>query len=380
MRFHYIAMPHLPVTKEYISCAFTQKIHKLTRMLLDKGHKVFLYGVDHTDIKHKNLEFIPTVNLEDIRKEWGDGDNRFELGYDWKNGDFRHDLNKKKTECHFKFRQRAVKEIRKRKKDDDFLLLSQGYYHKNIADDVKLFLTCEPGIGYRGSYAKFRAFESAYIQNFTYGSEHPRQSINGNYYDRVIPNYFDLDDFKFSNKPDNYLFYIGRMIKRKGLATALMVAQHLDKKLILAGQDSGDWRKIGVEYKKAEFIGTVGVDERKKLLSKAMVTFLPTLYLEPFGGTSVESMLSGTPAITTNFGVFPETIRNGVGGYRCDTLNDFVVNTRKAFQLDRKKVRRYAVSRYSMEAVNELYEKWWKDLYQVYLSTKSDVKGWHLIK
>ena len=269
------------------------------------------------------------------------------------------------------------------KKDDDFLLLSQGFYHKPIADAVNLYLTCEPGIGYRGSFAKFRSFESAYIQNFTYGSEHPRQSINGNYYDRVIPNYFDLDDFEFSDKPDDYLFYIGRIIIRKGVGTAIKVARYLDKKIVVAGQLSNEQIE-GFHYnryKKLEYVGTVGVEDRKKLLSKALVTFLPTLYLEPFGGTSVESMLSGTPAITTNFGVFPETVINGVSGYRCDTLDDFVQNTKRAFTLDRKKVRDYAVSRFSLDPVNELYEKWWSDLYRLYQSTKDkNIKAWSFVK
>lgn len=377
--FHYIAMPHLPVAKKYLACAFTQKIHKLTRMLLDKGHKVYLYGVGYTDIEHKNLEYIPVVSIDDVVDEWGEGDNRFELGYDYGRKGFKHDLNKERTDCTKKFRKNAIHEITKRKEDDHFLLLSQGKYHKPIADNIGLYLTCEPGIGYRGSYARFRAFESSYIQNFTYGSQHPFESINGSYYDRVIPNYFDLDEFEFGEEPDDYLFYIGRLIKRKGVGTAIKVAKELDMKIKIAGQGSLD--DIGVDYDKAEHVGMVGVEERKKLLSHAKVTFLPTVYLEPFGGTSVESMISGTPAITTNFGVFPETIRNGVGGYRCDTLQDFVDNTKKAFELDRKKVRDYAVSRFSMEAVNKQFEKWWNDLYRVYQSTQDEnKKGWHYLE
>lgn len=377
-RFHYVSMPHLPVTKEYLPCAFTQKIHKLTRMLLDKGHEVFLYGVDRTDIEHPNLEFIPVVDINDVRKDYGSGDNRFELGYDPETG-FRHDINKAPTPSTIKFRKNAITEINKRKKDSDFLLLSQGSYQKPIADKVGLYLTCEPGIGYRGSYAPFRAFESAYIQNFTYGSENPRKSINGAYYDRVIPNYFDMEEFGFSDTPEDYLLYIGRLIPRKGVVTAMKTAEALGEKLVIAGQ--GSLEDIPYSYDNVEYVGMVGVEERKELYKNAKACFLPTLYLEPFGGTSVEAMLSGCPAITTNFGVFPETIRTGVGGYRCDTLNDFVNNTKKAFELDRSKVRDYAVERYSMEAVNEMFEKWWNDLHRLYQSTRDkDVKAWHHVE
>lgn len=376
--FHYIAMPHLPVTKEYQACAFTQKIHKLTRMLLAKGHRVFLYGVDRTDIKHENLSFVPVLSIRDVVDAWGEGDNRFELGYDWQKKGFKHDITSQPTKATQKFRFNAIKEITRRKKENHFLLLSQGMYQKSIADAVDLFLTCEPGIGYRGSYAQFRAFESAYIQNFTYGSEHPRESINGAYYHRVIPNYFDLEDFTFNPQPKDYLFYIGRLIPRKGVETAMRVADALEMPLFVAGQ--GSLSDIPYKSDRVTHIGTLNANQRNKWLGEALVTLAPTRYLEPFGGVTIESMLTGTPVVTTNFGVFPETIKNGVAGYRCDTLQDFVHKTKKAIKLDRLTVRTHGV-KYSMENINKMYEKWWTELYQVWESVKDpSKKAWHRIK
>jgi hypothetical protein len=70
----------------------------------------------------------------------------------------------------------------------------------------------------------------------------------------------------------------------------------------------------------------------------------------------------------------------GIGGYRCDTLQDFVDNTKKVILLDRTKVREYAL-KFSMENVNKDFEKWWDDLYQLYLSTTDEnIKGWHYLK
>ena len=170
-------------------------------MLLKSGHDVFLYGCEGSDAPC--TEFIQTHTLSDIRQEWGTGDNRFEIGYDWKSEGFKHDFNTKRTITTQKYYNNSIREINLRKKDDDFLLLMQGRYQEPIDKGVNLWLTCEPGIGYRGSYAKYRAFESAYLQNFTYGSQHPFKSINGNYYDRVIPNYFDDKDFVFSEEKDD---------------------------------------------------------------------------------------------------------------------------------------------------------------------------------
>jgi glycosyltransferase involved in cell wall biosynthesis len=378
-RFHLLGLAHLPVSEKYMSCAFTQKIVKLSKMLLSLGHEVYLYGSEGSDAPC--TEFIQTHTLKDIRDSWGEGDNRFEIGYNWKTKQFKHDFNSAKTETTKKYYNNCVIEINKRKKSDDFLLLTQGQYQKIISKGVDLYLTCEPGVGYRGSFTRFRAFESAYLQNFTYGSEHPFKSINGNYYDRVIPNYFDAKDFEFSDKKDNYFLYIGRMINRKGVWTAIKTTQAIGAKLILAGQADPEI-PIKSLPKHCEFIGYVGVEERKKLMAKARAVFVPTIYLEAFAGTHIESMLSGTPPITTDFGVFPGTIPdnlNGKVGFRCNTLQDFYNAAIASEKVDHKFIRKYA-ERFLMKNIKWEYQKWFKDLYYLWESTKGTKKGWHRIE
>jgi len=385
-RFHLLGLAHLPQSRKFFNCAFTQKNLKLAKMLTGLGHTVFFYGSEGSDVKEycnsENLHFVPTHTIADIRRDYGVGDNRFDLGYDYVSGEFKNDLNTAKTPSTMQFYTRATEFIIKNKKNDDFLLVTQGYYHKPIAQKVGLFLTVEPGVGYRGSYASYRAFESSYIQNFTYGSEHPRQSINGNYYDRVIPNYFDKDEFEnvdLHNREDYYL-YIGRMILRKGVWTAIKATEAIGAKLILAGQQDEEI-DIKTLPKHCTFIGTVNPERRKELMSHAIATFVPSEYLEPFAGVHIESMLCGTPVITTNFGVFPETIpdnMNGIVGYRCNTLSDFVEAAEKAKRNALHNLIRNYGSRFLMETVALEYQKWFEDLYQLYRSaTIKGEKGWH---
>lgn len=391
-RFHLLGLVHLPCSKNYLSCAFSQKNHKLARMLLSLGHEVFYYGAESSDVPC--TKFIQTHNLSDIRQDYGDGDNRFEIGYDWTSTDFRHDFNTERKPSTLKFYANCVSEILKNKREDDFLLCTQGYYHKPISDAVGLFLTCEPGVGYRGSCHKFRAFESAYIQNFTYGSEHPFECINGSYYDRVIPNYFDPEDIEFSDEKEDYYLYIGRMIKRKGILTAYLATKAIGAKLIIAGQGGivlgngtltattdpdfsipkGNW----------EYAGFANVEQRKKLMAKAKATFVATEYLECFAGTHIESMLSGTPVITTDFGVFPGTVPDvlqGIVGIRCCTLNDFVKAAKQVQGFNKEnyqEIRKYG-ERFLMDNVKWEFQKWFDDLYQVFLSTDGKTPGWHFI-
>ena len=375
-RFHLLGLAHVPVAERYNGCAFTQKIVKLSKMLLSLGHKVYLYGSEGSDTPC--TKFIQTHTLKDIKNAWGEGDNRFEIGYDYLTNEFKHDFNAPRTKATMKYYASAITEINKTKKDDDFLLITQGYYQKPIDDNVKLFLTCEPGIGYQGSYARYRAFESAYLQNFAYGSANPKKCINGNYYDRVIPNYFDSKDFPFQDKKEDWFLYLGRLIPRKGVWTAIKATEAIGAKLKLAGQTDPEL-DIKSLPKHCEFVGFADQNKRAELLGKAKAVFVPTLYLEAFGGVNVEAQLCGTPVLTTNFGVFPETVVQEVTGFRCDTLNDFVVGAKSVNELNPKIIRNHA-ERYLMDNVRWEFEKWFQDLYQLYLSAKDpNVAGWHYV-
>lgn len=372
--FHLLGLAHLPVSEKYMACAFTQKIVKMSKMLLKMGHTVYLYGAEGSDAPC--TEFVQTHTLKDIRDAWGSGDNRFEIGYDWKNNEFRHDFNTEKTKTTRKYYQNCILEINKRKKEDHYLLITQGKYQQPIDKGVGLYLTIEPGIGYRGSYCKFRAFESSYLQNFTYGSEHPFESINGNHYDRVIPNYYDPKDFpkeKIAIKKDDYFLYLGRQIQRKGIDIAIEACDVVGARLKIAGQG-----KFQTTSENVEFVGYADSEKRFELMTHAKAVFVPTLYLEAFGGVAVEAMLSGTPVIATNFGVFPETVTSEAG-FRCDTLADFVKACYQVEDLDPLSIRNHS-EKYLLESVKILFDKWFNDLYALYESAVDpSKKGWHRI-
>lgn len=376
-RFHVLGLVHLPTSEEYMSCAFTQKNVKLCKMLLDLGHEVYLYGSEGSTAPC--TKFIQTHFLKDVRKAWGEGDNRFEIGYNWHLKQFKHDFNGKKEPVTMQYYRHAINTINKIKRPDDFLVVTQGVYQKPIADAVNLYLTLESGIGYRGSFAKYRSFESTYIQNFTYGSEHPRESINGSFYDRVMPNYFDTKDFPFVEKKKDYFLFMGRMIERKGVHIAIKTADALGVPLKLAGQLSNE---ISLDQlsDSCEYVGYADAKKRAELMGNAKAVFCPSTYLEPFCGVHAESMLCGTPVITTNFGAFTDYVIDGVNGYRCNTLNDFVWAAKNVDKLDTKTIRKTA-EQFTMEEVSKLYQKWFEDLYQVYLSTTdTNIKGWHHIQ
>jgi glycosyltransferase involved in cell wall biosynthesis len=399
-RFHLLSLSHLPQNKMYSSCAFTQKNRKFAKMLVDLGHEVFFYGSEGSDVEEycnsDRLHFVQTHTIQDIADSWGDGDNRFEIQYDWYSGDYRHDFDKEITKATLKFYANSIENIAKLKRKDDFLLCTQGYFHKPIVDAVKLpyHLTIESGIGYRGSSQGWhRVFESAYIKNFTYGSEKPFASMNGDFYDRIIPNYFDPDDVEFSSEKEDYYLFCARLIRRKGILEAHAACKEIGAKLLIVGQ-GGRILKDGTltcQYEGEfdipkdgswEYLGFKGIEERKHLMAKAKGFFSPTEYLECFGGSHVEALLSGTPVLTTNFGVYEtnDTFINGLDGFACDTLDDFVWGAQMCEKLDPLGIRKRA-ERFLMDNVKWEYQKLFEDLYYVYESSLDDsIKGWSRVR
>lgn len=405
-KIHILGLVHLPWSREYVSCAFTQKNLKLAKMLTSLGHEVYGYGARPSKEEHQpekyidspNFHFVETHTLEDIRKDYGEGDNRFETGYNWHEKQFKHDFTYTvKNPSTLKFYGVASEYINKIKKPDDFLLRTMGRYHDVVAENTGLVLDCESGIGYTGSeestggHKRFRAFESSSMMHYSYGAEMGKSpngingAGNGNYFDRVIPNYFDGSDFTAKDIKKDYLLFIGRMISRKGVLTAVRTAEAVGKKLILAGQgarvdNNGNLIGEGFVVPKGnwEYVGVAGVEKRRELYANALITMVPTEYLEPFGGTNVESRLSGTPVLCTNFGAFPEQITNGLDGYCCDTLDDFIFRAKQL--LEWKEDDYYEVKlraqRYLMDNVKWDYQKWFEDLMTLYETRE----GWGLIR
>jgi glycosyltransferase involved in cell wall biosynthesis len=399
-RFHLLTLSHLPQSRIYSACAFTQKNRKLAKMLTSLGHEVFFYSSEGSDIEEycnsDKLHFIETHKISDIYDSFGSGDNRFELGYDWQTSGFRTDFDNEGDNVHLatkKFYANCIENINEIKKEDDFLLITQGNYHEPIADAVKLYLNCESGIGYHGSNNKwFRCFESSYLQNYTYGSETPHKVRGGNFFDRVIPNYFDSNDIEFSGKKENYYLFMARLVRTKGILEAHLATQAVGAKLIIAGQFgritsqghliSTTLDEFDLSPSNWEYIGFKDIEERKKLMAHATGFFCPSEYMDAFAGTHVEAMLSGTPIITTRFGVFSsdDTFTDGVHGFKCDTLDDFVWAVKNCKKLDSFSIRKHA-ERFLMDNVKWEFQRWFEDLYIIYLraSRKNDA-GWKTVR
>ncbi len=357
--FHLLGLPHLPTNKqESLSCAYTQKVIKLATMLKSLGHRIYFYGLEGSEVECD--EFIQVASRFALEQSFG------------KRDDLNAFYNLDHGEVHAEFSINAAREINLRKNPTDFLLCMYGWGHKSVADVVNLPLTVEPGIGYMDTFSNYRVFESYTWMSHVYGInsvKHGKQWEDGQYYDAVIPNYFDPADFEFNDKKGDYLLFVGRIIHRKGIETAMQAAQKAGIKLVIAGQHTGD--VLNIDRPGVEYVGYVGVEERKKLYRDAIALLVPTVYMAPFEGVHMEAAFSGTPVITTDWGVFGETVLHGVTGYRCRTFEQFVWAIKNIHQIDPHKCYNHAISNFSMERIKWMYDEY----FDMLLDTLFD--GWY---
>jgi glycosyltransferase involved in cell wall biosynthesis len=231
----------------------------------------------------------------------------------------------------------------------------------------------EWGIGYEGTFAKYRVFESYAWMHAVYGMQRGAGCADGGAFDAVIPNFFDVADFPFAEeRSDDYLLYLGRIIPRKGVQVAVDLAERMGKRLLVAGAGSvdcvppvGQVRPLGSDGGSVENLGMVSIERRGELLSRATAVLVPTQYLEPFGGVAVEAMLCGTPVLTTDWGAFTEYVDNGSNGQRCRVLRDFVAGVEWAqglSSLQRRTIRLSAQARFGCDTVKHDYRDYFDRL------------------
>ena len=103
---------------EYSSCAFTQKVVKLGKMLTSRGHTVIHYG--HEDSTVECTENVGITNDEDLAISYPGHDWRTQGWPTYSFGDH----------AYRKFFSRAIEEIGKRKQPGDFLLCTVGANHQ----------------------------------------------------------------------------------------------------------------------------------------------------------------------------------------------------------------------------------------------------------
>lgn len=260
------------------------------------------------------------------------------------------------------YNRTAGLEIAKRKAPGDILLCYYGCENQPAALMNPDLIVVEPSIGYstKAVFAPYRVFVSNAQRHFYYGERD--MLMNPSWTDTVIPNAITPGEFEYSDEKSDYVLFFGRIIESKGIRLAIRVTEQAGVKLVIAGP--GSLSNLGVTNvpKHVSEFGIANARQRCTLMKYARAIIAPTLYVEPFGNMVVEGYMSGTPAITTDWGGFTETVIQGKTGYRCKTEQDFVEAIQNINLLDNNFCRTWAESTFNEQIVHDQYDKYFKHL------------------
>jgi glycosyltransferase involved in cell wall biosynthesis len=185
----------------------------------------------------------------------------------------------------------------------------------------------------------------------------------------VIHHGVDLDRYRARTEragSGGYLLCLARMSGDKGIDIAIEVARRSGRRLVIAARMRGDaevayFRKV-IEPSLDESIVYVGeADHATKvdLLRGADALLNPIRWPEPFGLVMIEALACGTPVIAAPNGSAAEIVTPGLNGYLGATIDDLTDAVAQIPEICRRRCRRDAVGRFSLQAMAHEHEQFY---------------------
>lgn len=179
---------------------------------------------------------------------------------------------------------------------------------------------------------------------------------------RVIHHGIDVSLYRFVERKQQYLSFIGRIAPIKGTHIAIEVAQRTGIPLKIGGEVQPIFReyfetkiKPQIDGKFIEYVGPADLTAKNDLLGNSMAMLFPIQWNEPFGLVMVEAMACGTPVIALRGGSVPEVVKDGVSGHVCRSVRE-MASRLTGLRMDARRVRTYVEENFSLGKMVREYE------------------------
>ena len=179
-----------------------------------------------------------------------------------------------------------------------------------------------------------------------------------------------LEEFTPREEPGGYLLFFGRIHPDKGTAEAIAAAQRAERRLVIAGiiQDRDYFNRDVAPHldgDRVRYLGSIGPDERDKVLGGALALLHLIDFDEPFGLSMIEAMACGTPVIATGRGSVPEVVRDGETGFIVGSADEAVAAIGRVGALDRRRIRNHVAENFSRERMVDNYLEVYRQILQI---------------
>lgn len=184
-------------------------------------------------------------------------------------------------------------------------------------------------------------------------SEAERRTLPELNYVATIHHGVEVERFPFEGRPGDYLLFVGRIARVKGVHHAIQVARRTGIPLVLAGivpaeEEEYFQREVAphVDGELVRFVGPVDGEERNRLCCGALAFLHLVEYEESFGLTMIEAMACGLPVIGTRRGSVPEVVAHGRTGFVVVDVQEAVEAARRVRGISREACRAWVAERF----------------------------------
>jgi len=162
----------------------------------------------------------------------------------------------------------------------------------------------------------------------------------------------------------DYLVFVGRLSRDKGIAETVDLARKAGMKLRIAAKvldprEQGMYDNVvapAIAEGVVEFLGELDETERDVLMGGARATVMLSNWPEPFGLVAIESLALGTPLIASRSGALPEIVVDGIDGFVVDDAAAGATAVSRVEHLDRARIRQRTLERFAAARMLDDYE------------------------
>lgn len=182
-----------------------------------------------------------------------------------------------------------------------------------------------------------------------------------------VYNGLDFNRYEFSDKKEDYLLFLGRIDKEKGVHYALEVAEKTHQKLVIAGPiHDYEYYKTKIQSRidknpNINYVGSVGGKKKQYLLKHAKCMLFPITWEEPFGLVMIEAMACGTPVVAFSLGSVPEVL-GGFPELICKDIGDMIEKVQYKLLPNPNVIRQYVLDNFSASIMTDHYIEIYKKL------------------